>query len=173
MIRSYDGREPVRGKHVFIADSAQVIGDVYMADGVSIWFGAVLRGDIEPIHIGTDSNVQDGAIVHTDEGHPAVVGDRVTIGHAAIIHGATVEDDALIGMGATLLSGSTVGQGAVVAAGALVPEGATIPPGVLAMGVPARVVRELSDEEKRRIERGMDNYRVRRDKYIEQGFGQA
>lgn len=173
MIRSYDGRDPVWGKQVFIADSAQVIGDVQLADGVSVWFGAVLRGDIEPIRIGTDSNVQDGAIVHTDEGYPAIVGERVTIGHAAIIHGATVEDDALIGMGATLLSGSTIGQGAVVAAGALVPEGATIPPGVLAMGVPARVVRELSDEEKQRIERGMHNYRVRRDKYIAQGFGQS
>lgn len=172
MIRAYEGRQPVRGERVFIAEGAHVIGDVQMADGVSIWFGAVLRGDIEPVRIGTDSNVQDGAIVHTDEGYPAEIGKRVTIGHGAIIHGAKIEDDALIGMGATLLSGSTIGRGAVVAAGALVPEGATIPPGVLAMGVPARVVRELSDEETQRIARGMENYCQRRDKYIEQGFGQ-
>ncbi|MFS8523634.1 MAG: gamma carbonic anhydrase family protein [Limnochordales bacterium] len=172
MIRAYDGRRPVRGERVFIAEGAHVIGDVHLADGVSVWFGAVLRGDIEPIRVGEDSNVQDGAILHTDEGYPVDIGRRVTIGHAAVIHGAKIEDDALIGMGATLLSGSTVGRGAVVAAGALVPEGATIPPGVLAMGVPARVVRPLTDEEKARVTRGTDNYCRRRDKYIEQGFGQ-
>lgn len=172
MIRSYEGRAPVRGRRVFIAQGAHVIGDVHLADGVSVWFGAVLRGDIEPIRVGADSNVQDGAILHTDEGYPVDIGRRVTIGHAAIIHGATIEDEALIGMGATLLSGSTVGRGAVVAAGALVPEGATIPPGVLAMGVPARVVRALSDEEKTRVTRGTENYCIRRDKYIAEGFGQ-
>ena len=172
MIRSYEGRAPVRGRRVFIAQGAHVIGDVHLADGVSVWFGAVLRGDIEPIRVGADSNVQDGAILHTDEGYPVDIGRRVTIGHAAIIHGATIEDEALIGMGATLLSGSTVGRGAVVAAGALVPEGATIPPGAPAMGVPARVVRALSDEEKTRVTRGTENYCIRRDKYIAEGFGQ-
>ena len=172
MIRPYEGRHPVRGRQVFIAQGAVVIGDVHMADGVSVWFNAVLRGDIEPIRIGENSNVQDGAVIHTDEGYPVEIGRRVTIGHAAIIHGAKIEDDALIGMGATLLSGSTVGQGAVVAAGALVPEGATIPPGVLAMGVAARVVRELTEEEKARVSRGTENYCRRRDEYIEAGFGQ-
>lgn len=172
MIRAFEGRHPVRGENVFIAENAYVIGDVRMADGASIWFNTVLRGDIEPIIIGVDSNVQDGAVVHTDEGYPAQIGDRVTIGHAAVIHGAVVQDDALIGMGATLLSGSTVGEGAVVAAGALVPEGATIPPGVLAMGVPARVLRPLTDEEKRRVIIGMENYARRRDTYLAEGFGQ-
>lgn len=172
MIKPYEGRHPVRGNNVFIAEGAHIIGDVHMADGVSVWFGAVLRGDIEPIRIGEDSNVQDAAVLHTDEGYPVDIGRRVTIGHGAIIHGAKIEDDALIGMGATLLSGCTVGRGAVVAAGALVPEGATIPPGVLAMGVPARVVRELTDEETERITRGTENYCERRDKYIAQGFGQ-
>lgn len=171
MIRPYDGRHPVRGQHVFIAENASVIGDVHIADGASIWFHAVLRGDIEPISVGVDSNVQDGAVVHTDEGYPARIGDRVTIGHAAVIHGAIVENDALIGMSATLLSGSRIGEGAVVAAGALVPEGATIPPGVLAMGVPARVVRPLTDEEKERVVIGMRNYAERRDSYLAQGFG--
>lgn len=172
MIRAYDGRHPVRGENVFIAENAHIIGDVRLADGVSIWFGAVLRGDIEPIIVGVDSNVQDGAIVHTDEGYPAHIGDRVTVGHAAVIHGSVVEEDALIGMGATLLSGSRIGAGAVVAAGALVPEGATIPAGVLAMGVPARVVRPLTDDEKQRVTAGMQNYRQRRDSYLAQGFGQ-
>jgi len=157
---------------VFVAEGACVIGDVHLADGVSVWFGAVLRGDIEPIRIGEDSNVQDCAVIHTDEGFPVEIGRRVTIGHGAIIHGARIEDEALIGMGATLLSGSTVGRGAVVAAGALVPEGVTIPPGVLAMGVPARVVRELTDEERARVSRGADNYCRRRDQYIAEGFGQ-
>lgn len=172
MIRAYEGRHPVRGEHVFIAENAHIIGDVRLADGVSIWFGAVLRGDIEPIIVGVDSNVQDGAVVHTDEGYPADIGERVTIGHAAVIHGAVIEEDALIGMGATLLSGSRIGAGAVVAAGALVPEGATIPAGVLAMGVPARVVRPLTDEEKHRVAEGMQNYKDRRDSYLAQGFGQ-
>ncbi|HEY8496070.1 MAG TPA: gamma carbonic anhydrase family protein [Limnochordales bacterium] len=171
MVRSLGGREPKRGARVFIADNAQIIGDVELADGVSIWFGAILRGDIEPIRIGEDSNVQDGVIMHTDEGYPVEVGKRVTIGHAAVIHGAVVEDEALIGMGAILLSGSRVGRGAVVAAGALVPERATIPPGVLAMGVPARVVRPLTAEDHARIMRGVENYRLRRDRYLAEGFG--
>ncbi|MFO7264785.1 MAG: gamma carbonic anhydrase family protein [Limnochordales bacterium] len=172
MIRPFGGRHPVVGQRVFVAEGACVIGDVHLADGVSVWFGAVLRGDIEPIRIGEDSNVQDCAVIHTDEGFPVEIGRRVTIGHGAIIHGARIEDEALIGMGATLLSGSTVGRGAVVAAGALVPEGVTIPPGVLAMGVPARVVRELTDEERARVSRGADNYCRRRDQYIAEGFGQ-
>src|SRR5690606_33651874 len=99
MIRSWSGRQPLIGARVFVADNAQIIGDVSLADGVSIWFGAILRGDIEPIRIGQDSNVQDGVIMHTDEGYPVDVGRRVTIGHAAVIHGAVVEDEALIGMG--------------------------------------------------------------------------
>lgn len=172
MIRAFAGKSPVRGEGVFVAENAHVIGDVQLADGVSIWFGAVLRGDIEQIVVGENSNVQDGAIVHTDAGYPARIGARVTIGHAAIIHGALVEDGALIGMGATLLSGSKIGEGAVVAAGALVPEGATIPAGVLAMGVPARVVRSLTDDEKRRVAEGVQNYMDRRDSYLAQGFGQ-
>lgn len=170
MIRAFQGREPIIGDRVFIADSAQIIGDVQLADGANVWFNAVLRGDIEPIHIGADSNVQDGSIVHTDAGYPAHVGRRVTIGHGAIIHGAVVEDDALIGMGAILLSGSRVGQGAVIAAGGLVPEGATIPAGVLAMGVPARVVRPLTAEETERIVQGMENYCERRDAFVAAGF---
>ncbi|MBO8142705.1 MAG: gamma carbonic anhydrase family protein [Firmicutes bacterium] len=172
MIRSLAGKEPVMGKGVFVADNAVIVGDVALADGVSVWFGAVLRGDIEPIRIGQDSNIQDGAIMHTDEGYPVELGRRVTVGHAAIIHGAAVEDDVLIGMGATLLSGSRIGQGAVVAAGALVPERATIPPGVLAMGVPARVVRPLTPEERERVARGVTNYCRRRDLYLAHGFGQ-
>src|SRR5690606_626213 len=147
MVRSFGGRVPKRGARVFIADNAQIIGDVELADGVSIWFGSILRG------------------------YPVEVGKRVTIGHGAVIHGAVVEDEALIGMGAILLSGARVGRGAVVAAGALVPERATIPPGVLAMGVPARVVRSLTAEDHARIMRGVENYRLRRDRYLAEGFG--
>src|SRR5690606_41521688 len=105
MVRSFGGRVPKRGARVFIADNAQIIGDVSLADGVSIWFGSTLRGDIEPIRIGQDSNVQDGVIMHTDDGYPADVGRRVTIGHSAVLHGALVEYRASPGWGATALSG--------------------------------------------------------------------
>lgn len=142
----------------FVAPGAVVVGDVSLAEGASVWFCAVLRADIAPIKVGRYSNVQDGSVVHVEDGNPAVIGDHVTIGHSAVIHGATIEDDVLIGMNATVLTGATVGKGSVVGAGALVTENAVIPPNSLALGIPARVVRDLGPESAERNHRHAEGY---------------
>lgn len=167
----WEGRLPRLGKRVFIAPGASVIGDVELADDVGVWFQSTLRGDVEAIRVGAGSNVQDGAVLHTDPGHPCIIGKRVTVGHGAIVHGAQVGDGALIGMGAIVLTGAKVGEGAVVAAGTLVPEGKEIPPHHVAMGVPARLVRETSAEERRRSNDGVDHYIGRKDAYLSTGIG--
>jgi carbonic anhydrase/acetyltransferase-like protein (isoleucine patch superfamily) len=135
----------------FIAPTAAVMGDVTLGEDVSIWYGAVLRGDMAPIVIGGQSNIQDGSIVHVDEGVPCVVGRRVGVGHRVVLHGCTVEDECLIAMGSILLNGVHVGAGSVVAAGAVVPEGMQIPPGSLVIGVPGRVVRPVDPALKQRV----------------------
>lgn len=168
MIFPLDGMTPQIGARVFIADGAKIIGNCAIGDDVGIWFNAVLRGDLEPIRIGARSNVQDGSVLHTDAGLPCDIGEEVTIGHGAIVHGARVEDGALIGMGAVVLSGATIGAGALVAAGSLVPEGRSIPAGWLAMGTPAKPIRELSDDERRRIVAGVQEYVHTKDRYLKQ-----
>ena len=127
----------------FIAPTAVVMGDVTLGPRSSVWYGSVIRGDMAPIVIGADSNIQDGSVVHVDEGVPCTVGARVGVGHRVILHGCTVEDDSLIGMGSVLLNNVTIGRGSVVAAGAVIPEGMTVPPGSLVMGVPGRIVRPV------------------------------
>lgn len=127
----------------FIAPTASVMGNVTIGRDASIWYGAVLRGDLDAIEIGDETNIQDGTIVHTDPGFPTRVGLRVGVGHRVILHGCVVEDLCLIGMGSILLNGAVVGTGSVIAAGAVVPEGVRIPPGSLVMGVPGRVVRPV------------------------------
>jgi carbonic anhydrase/acetyltransferase-like protein (isoleucine patch superfamily) len=139
-VLTVDGHRPSIAAGAFVADGAIVAGDVTIAEGASVWFGCVIRSERSTVTIGRDSNLQDLTVVHTDEGIPTVIGERVTVGHRALLHGCTVEDDALIGMGAIVLNGAVVGAGAVVAAGAVVREGAHIPPGSLAVGVPAKVV---------------------------------
>lgn len=131
----------------FVAPGAQVIGQVVLGERASVWFGAVLRGDNDPIVIGAESNVQDGAIVHADPGVPTTIGRGVTIGHRAIVHGATVGDNSLIGMGATLLNRATIGADSIVGANALVTEGKAFPDGSLIVGSPARVARPLTAAE--------------------------
>lgn len=131
----------------YIAPGAQVIGRVTLGARASIWFNAVVRGDNDPIVIGEDSNVQDGAIVHADPGVPATIGRGVTIGHRAIVHGATIGDNSLIGMGAIVLNRAVIGADSLVGAGALVTEGKSFPPGSLIVGSPARVARALTDSE--------------------------
>lgn len=142
----------------FVASTAVLAGEVRVGAGASIWYGCVLRGDLEPIEIGDGTNVQDLTLVHVDRGLPAIVGKRVTIGHRSIIHGCTVEDDVLIGMGAVLLSGCRIGAGALVAAGAVVREGFIVPPGTIAAGVPAVLRGEVDDATRRRIEDGARSY---------------
>ncbi len=127
----------------FVAPGAAVMGDVTVGADASIWYGAVLRGDMAPIVIGPETNLQDGTIVHVDERVPCTVGRRVGVGHRVILHGCTVEDECLIGMGSILLNGVRIGTGSVVAAGAVIPEGMQVPPGSLVMGVPGRIVRSV------------------------------
>lgn len=142
----------------FVHPAAEVIGDVTLGIGASVWPGAVLRGDIEPIAVGDESNIQDNAVIHTDIGSPTVVGRRVTVGHGALLHSCRVGDGAMIGMGALVLSGAIVGKSALVGAGTLVPPGARIPAGHLALGRPARVVRPLTAKEKADLLRNARRY---------------
>jgi len=158
VILSFNGKSPVIGRNVFVAPTAVVIGDVAIGDNSSIWYGTVLRGDMAPIRIGADTNIQDNSTVHTDHGHPAVVGDRVSVGHNAVVHGCQVEDEALVGIRAVVLNGAVVGCGAVVAAGAVVAEGMQIPEAVLAAGVPAKVKRELGAADRERFRRPHRSY---------------
>ena len=142
----------------FIHPRATVLGDVRLGDRVSVWPGAVLRGDTAAITVGDESNVQDGAIVHVDHGVPATIGARSALGHGAIVHGATVEDECLIAIGAIVLNHVRVGRGSIVAAGALCPEGMQVPENSLVMGVPGRVVRQTTAEERERIARTVESY---------------
>lgn len=149
---------PVVHESVFVAPTAVLIGRVTVGERSSIWFNCVLRADINLIEIGSDTNIQDGCLLHVTNQYPCIVGDRVTAGHGAIVHGCRIESDCLIAMGAVVLDGAIVGAGSIVAAGAVVSPGAAIPAGSLVMGVPGKVVRSVSSEDRERIERGWRNY---------------
>lgn len=151
LIAGVGGKEPDVDPEAFTAPTSVVLGDVTLAAGSSVWYHAVLRADCGPIVLGADSNIQDNCTVHVDPGFPVTVGERVTVGHNAVLHGCTVGDDVLIGMGATVLNGATIGAGSLVAAQALVPQGMVVPPGSLVAGVPAKVRRQLTDEEREHI----------------------
>jgi carbonic anhydrase/acetyltransferase-like protein (isoleucine patch superfamily) len=145
-------------KSAFIHADAIVLGNVSLGDKASVWPTAVIRGDSDRISVGNESNVQDGAVLHADEGMPCIVGDRVTIGHRAIVHGATVEDDCLIGMGAIVLNKAVIGRGSLIGAGAVVTEGTVIPPRSLVLGVPAKRRGDVDDATSARIRRGCEAY---------------
>ncbi len=151
----------------FIAPTASVIGKVEIGRQVSVWFGAVLRGDYEFIRVGDGSNVQDNAVLHTDWGCPLTIGKGVVIGHSAILHGCTVGDDVLVGMGAKILNSAVIGEGSIIAAGTLVPERKEIPPRSLVMGVPGRVVREISDEQIEKIRKNARDYQEKIPRYLD------
>ena len=142
----------------FVHPDAIVLGDVTLGARVSVWPTAVIRGDTDRITVGDDSNVQDGTVIHVDHGVPALIGKRVGIGHRAIVHGASIADDCLIGMGSILLNGVRVGTGSIVGAGAVCPEGMEIPPNSLVLGVPGRVVRQTTAEERERIRLTVEAY---------------
>jgi len=131
---------------VFVAEGARIVGDVEIGEDSSVWFNAVIRGDILPIRIGRRTNVQDGCILHTKDGFPLSVGDEVTFGHGATAHGCTIENQCLLGIGCVVLDGSVIGRGSVVGSGAVVPPGTIVPPHSLVMGVPGKVVRDLGAE---------------------------
>ena len=148
MIYSLAGRAPeLVGEGHFIAPNATVIGNVKLLPNASIWFNCVLRGDNEPIEVGEGSNVQDGCVLHTDPGFPLRIGKHVTIGHKVMLHGCTIDENSLIGIGSIVLNGARIGKNCLVGANSLVTEGKTFPDGSLIIGSPARVVRELTEEE--------------------------
>jgi carbonic anhydrase/acetyltransferase-like protein (isoleucine patch superfamily) len=158
VILEYRGKRPKIGVDVYIAPTAVIVGDVEIGDRSSIWFGTVIRGDMAPVRIGSETNVQDNCTVHTDQGFPAVIGSRVSVGHNAVVHGCTVEDESLVGIGALVLSGSVVGRGAVVAAGSVVREGQRIGPGLLVAGAPAKEKRSIDRKEADRFLQPVRNY---------------
>lgn len=159
MLKPYKGKWPKLNASVFIEDSAQVIGDVEIGENSSVWFNAVVRGDVHYIRIGSRTNVQDNCTLHvTKDTYPLIIGDDVTIGHNVVLHGCTVKDRCLIGMGAIVLDNAIIGEDSMVGAGALVTEGMSVPPGSLVLGIPAKVVRELKPEEKARILKSAQNY---------------
>ena len=167
MIYNLGDRQPVlEGDSHFIAASASVIGSVRLKTGSSVWFNAVLRGDNDWIVVGENSNVQDGAILHTDPGIKLTVGDNVTIGHRAMLHGCNIGDHSLIGIGSTLLNHSSIGANTVVGAHALVPEGKCFPDGVLLLGAPAKVVRELESDEIDRLKLSAKVYTEQSARYL-------
>ena len=148
MIKQFERIKPKLGRDVYISESATVIGDVILGNEVNIWFGAVLRGDMHYIKVGSRSNIQDNAVVHvTTAVSPTTIGSNVTVGHGAIIHGSTIEDNCMIGMRSVVMDDAVVGEGSLIGAGALVPPNMTIPPKSLVVGMPGKIVREVSDEE--------------------------
>ncbi|MFC4611114.1 gamma carbonic anhydrase family protein [Streptomyces maoxianensis] len=160
LIAAVGGKEPRISPDAFTAPTSVVIGEVTMAAGSSVWYHTVLRADCGPIVLGADTNIQDNCTVHVDPGFPVTVGERVSVGHNAVLHGCTVEDDVLVGMGATVLNGAHIGAGSLIAAQALVPQGMRVPPGSLVAGVPAKVKRELTEEEREGIKLNAAMYLV-------------
>jgi len=161
-------QRPRIGNGVFVAANATVIGDVELQAESSIWFGAVLRGDIERITIGRGSNIQDGTICHTDPSNPCVVGDYVTVGHMAMLHGCNIGDRSLVGIGATLMNGSAIGKDCIVGAHALITEGKQFPDGVVIMGAPAKIVRELDASDRAKLRANAERYVQRAQRYLQE-----
>lgn len=160
-IYSIGDRRPVLAPGAWVAPGAHVLGRIELADGVGIWFGAVLRGDNEPIVIGEGSNVQENSVLHTDMGFPLTVGRGVTIGHQAMLHGCTIGDGSLVGIQAVVMNGATIGRECLIGAGALVAEGKVIPDRSVVLGSPGKIVRELTDAEVARIRAGAESYVAR------------
>jgi carbonic anhydrase/acetyltransferase-like protein (isoleucine patch superfamily) len=162
MIYPYKGKIPKISESAFIADYVTITGDVVIGEETSIWFNTVIRGDVAPTIIGNRVNIQDNSILHQSPNNPLIIEDDVTVGHQVILHSAIVRKNALIGMGSIILDGAEIGEGAFIGAGSLVPQGKKIPPHTLAFGRPAKVIRELTDEDVREMER------IRRE-YVEKG----
>jgi acetyltransferase-like isoleucine patch superfamily enzyme len=157
-IYELDGVAPRLADSVWVADSAQVIGNVELAADVSVWFGATIRGDTELIRVGSGSNIQDGSVLHADVAQPLTIGSHVTVGHKVMLHGCTVGDGSLIGIGAVVLNGAKIGKCCIVGAGALVTEGKEFPDGSMILGSPARAVRELTSEQQAGLLRSAAHY---------------
>lgn len=149
----------------FVAENVTIVGDVTLGKNTGIWFGAVLRADNDSITVGDGSNIQDNCVVHVSDKHPVTIGKDVSIGHGAIVHGCTIKDRVLVGMGAVILNGAEIGEDTIIGAGAVVTENKIIPPGSLVMGVPGKVIKELTEEQKISIERNAEIYRGLAERY--------
>lgn len=147
MIYQYEDIQPSLPQEYYVADNATVIGDVVLKNQASVWFGTVLRGDIEPIILGARSNIQDNSVAHTGKGAPTIIGDDVTVGHKVTLHGCTIGNNCLIGMGSILLDGCEIGDNCIIGAGSIIAQGKKVPSGSLAVGSPARVIRKLTEED--------------------------
>ena len=168
MIRLYKGISPQIASTAFIETSAQIIGDVHIGEHSSVWFNCVLRGDVYHIRVGESTNIQDGTVVHVTSGRFAtIIGNRVTVGHSVVLHGCTIKDRSLIGVGAIILDDVTIGEESFIAAGSLVTPGMVIPPRSMVMGSPARVKREVTDEEIARIDMHWKNYIEYKNTYLQ------
>ncbi|MCP1715356.1 carbonic anhydrase/acetyltransferase-like protein (isoleucine patch superfamily) [Methanocalculus alkaliphilus] len=143
---------------IFVAGNSTIVGDVTFGNDVSVWFGAVIRGDRERIVIGDGSNVQDNAVIHGSTGHPTLIGSQVSVGHGAILHGCTISDEVLIGMGAIVMNGAVIGAGSIIGAGAVVTEGKVIPPHSLVLGVPGKILAETTEEQRASILKNATDY---------------
>lgn len=163
-------QQPRLGRGVYIARGATVVGDVTLGDGVSVWYGAVLRGDIQRIVVGEGSNIQDNAVVHLADEYGAILGRHVTVGHGAIVHACTIGDECLIGMGAVVLDGAEIGEQCIVGARALVTQRTKIPPGSMVLGAPAKVVRPLSAEERAGLRYWAEKYAANGAYHLEHGI---
>ena len=157
-IYDLDGSAPSVADTAWVADSAQVIGEVVLGAQASIWFGSVLRGDMACIQIGAGTNIQDNSVLHADTGQPLTIGERVTVGHQAVLHGCTVGEESLIGIGAIVLNGAKIGKNCLVGAGSLVTEGKEFPDGSMIMGAPAKLVRQLTPEQIDGIRQSAQHY---------------
>ena len=160
MFYDLENKKPKNSGENWVAPNAVIIGDVTLDKNTSVWFNATLRGDIENIHIGEGSNVQDGCVLHTDPGCPLKVGKNVTIGHLVMLHGCTIGDNTLIGMGATILNGAQIGKNCLVGAGALITEGKSIPDGSMVLGMPGKVVKELDEDAINGLLKSAENYQA-------------
>ncbi|OSZ76038.1 gamma carbonic anhydrase family protein [Hydrogenophaga sp. IBVHS1] len=164
-IYELDGTAPQLADSAWVADSAQVMGNVVLAEDSSVWFGAVLRGDTETITVGKGSNIQDGSVLHADVGFPLTLGEHVTVGHQVMLHGCTIGDETLIGIGATVLNGAKIGKNCLVGARALVTEGKEFPDGSMIFGSPAKVVRSLTPEQIEGLRRSAQHYTENAERY--------
>lgn len=166
MILPYQDKKPQIGDRVYIAEGAQIIGDITIGEYSSIWFNCVLRGDIESITIGKRTNIQDLSVIHANPGQPTIIEDNVSVGHSCVLHGCVIRQGSLIGMGAIILNDSEIGERSIVGAGALIPERKKFPPNSLILGSPAKVVRALSSEEIASLKDITDRYMERAQEYL-------
>lgn len=158
MIIDFDEVKPKINENTYISESVDIIGKVEIEDNVNIWFGTRLRADMNKIVVGANTNIQENSVVHVDTNSPCIIGKNVTIGHGAIIHGCSISDNVLVGMGSIILNNAKIGKNTIIGAGSLVTQGKSFPDGVLVLGNPAKVVRELTDDEIKNIKKSADNY---------------